>query len=106
MKKLKTYFHWTISLPVIATALGLSTLTMHHLSPELGIFAVLGATIFSLVFFRYIRRVENGFHERAKAQQAEILRRRFAEAQLNEAKERLEITNAELRKTQYWLFRR
>ena len=101
MKKLKTYFHWTISLPVIAAFLGLSTLTIHHLSPELGIFIALGVTIFSVMFFRYIRHIENGFREKTKTQQDEILRRRFAEAQLTEAKKRMEATNVELRKTQH-----
>lgn len=58
-----------------------------------------GALIYGF-FYVYIGRIEKKLTETYKKQKAEVLHRRFAEAQLTEAKERAEMASAELRKIQ------
>jgi PAS domain S-box-containing protein len=96
MKKSGSNLHLKLAAPVAMGFLASSFFVATHLSILLGQVVLAGGTSVSLFFCFYIYRIERSLKETHKKQKIEILHRRFAEAQLAEAKEDTEAAFNEL----------
>ena len=96
MKKLESSLHLKLAAPVAVGFLASSFFVATQLPILLGQVVLSCGTSASLFFCLYIYRIERSLKETHKKQKIEILHRRFAEAQLAEAKEDTEAAFNEL----------
>jgi PAS domain S-box-containing protein len=85
-----------LAAPVAGVFLASSLFTATHLPALLGLVVLASGLLASLFFCSYIHRIECSLKETHKKQKIEILHRKFAEAQLTEAKESAEAAFDEM----------
>ena len=96
MKKADSNINLKLILPVTGVLLMSSILTSTQLPSLLGLIVIASALLASLFFCSYVHRIDCQLNETQEKQKIEILHRRFAEAQLTEAKERAEAAYNEM----------
>ena len=96
MKISESNLNLKITAPVAGIFLTSSLFVALHLPVFLGVVVLVSGILASLLFCSYICRIERSLKETHKQQKIEILHRRFAEAQLTEAKESAEAAFSEM----------
>ncbi|MHC5143413.1 MAG: PAS domain-containing sensor histidine kinase [Planctomycetota bacterium] len=96
MKKSGSNLHMKLAAPVAVGLLAASFFVAIHIPTLLGEIVLVFGTSASLFFCFYVHRIEYSLKQTHKKQEIEILHRRFAEAQLAEAKEDTEAAFNEL----------